>query len=168
MLAVNYSALRSNMKSYMNLVTEDCEVLLITRTVEQDNVVALSEDSYRSMEETLYLLEPFENHQWLIQSLEQLAAGLSRVQAVPGADRVLIFSENAWQDYCAWQAEDRKKAGRIDAMLADIAAGGGNTERVLPLQGDLRGCWSRRINDHDRLIYRTAADGVQVLECRVR
>ena len=164
MFAVNYSSMRNNMKEYMDRVTEESETLLITRTADRDNVVALSEDSYETMRENLYLKESLENHRWLTDSLEQLAAGLSRVQAVPGAERPVIFSENAWQDYSAWQAEDRKTAGRIDAMLADIAAAGSGG-RPRPLQGDLHGCWCRRISDRDRLVYRVVPEGVQVLAC---
>ena len=166
MLAVNYSALRSNMKDYMDQVTEDCETLLITRTADRDNVVALSENSYETMRENLYLLQSFGSQQWLSDSLQQLAQGLSRVQAVPGADRPVIFSENAWQDYCAWQADDPKLCRRIDTMLAELAAGTTVTGRPRALQGDLQGCWSRRITDRDRLIYRTVPEGVQVLACR--
>jgi toxin YoeB len=40
--------------------------------------------------------------------------------------------------------------------------GEGNPEE---LKGDLSGCWSRRINDKDRLVYRVKGDTLQILQC---
>ena len=169
MLAINYTVLRDNMKKCLDQITEGCETLLIMRTTDRENVVALSEDSYETLQENLYLLESFSNQQRLEESIRQLAQGLSLVQSLPGVDRLVIFSENAWQDYTFWQAEDEKILKKIDAILTDIATGtGGSFVRPRPLQGDLRGFWSRRINDHERLIYRVDQEGIHVLACRCR
>ena len=168
MLTVNFSALRNNMKIYLNKVSEECETLLIPRTSNQDNVIILPEDTYETLRENIFLLESLTNHQWLAQSIEQLNTGRSQaLQDASEAGLPVIFSENAWKDYCVWQSADRKTSGRIDAMLADIvAADSENSGQPRLLQGDFHGCWSRRINDRDRLVYRVESDSIQILACR--
>ena len=53
MLAVNYTTLRENLKTYMDKVTDDYERIIITRK-ENKNVVMLSEESYNSNGKCLY------------------------------------------------------------------------------------------------------------------
>ena len=48
MLAVNYTALRENMKTYMDKITDDYETMIVTRK-DNKNVVMLSEESYNNM-----------------------------------------------------------------------------------------------------------------------
>ena len=43
MLAVNYTTLRENMKSYMDKVTDDYETMIITRK-DNKNIVMISEE----------------------------------------------------------------------------------------------------------------------------
>ena len=78
-----------------------------------------------------------------------------------------LFTENAWKDYCYWQAEDRKTLKRINRLIDDISRNGyqgiGKPE---PLTGDLAGYWSRRINDRDRLVYRIDENNIFILSCR--
>lgn len=36
-----------------------------------------------------------------------------------------------------------------------------------PLKGNLKGCWSRRIDDKHRLVYRVAKNGtIEVVSCK--
>lgn len=67
----------------------------------------------------------------------------------------LLWEETAWDDYCAWQMEDKKTLKRINALLKDIQResydGIGKPE---PLRGNLNGWWSRRIDDANRIVYR--------------
>ncbi|MEG2098000.1 MAG: Txe/YoeB family addiction module toxin [Pseudoflavonifractor sp.] len=35
-----------------------------------------------------------------------------------------------------------------------------------PLVGDFSGWWSRRINDHDRLVYRITDSHIEIAQCR--
>ena len=37
---------------------------------------------------------------------------------------LLVWGENAWDDYLRWQAQDRKVLKRIDALLGDIKSNG--------------------------------------------
>ena len=48
MLAVNYTTLRDNMKSYMYQVTDDYETLIVTRK-NNKNVVMMSEEAYNNI-----------------------------------------------------------------------------------------------------------------------
>ncbi len=74
MLAINYTTLRENMKSYMDKVTDDCENIIVTRKNNR-NVVMMSEDSYNNMLENAHLMGTKENYDWLMQSKAQLESG---------------------------------------------------------------------------------------------
>ena len=47
MLAVNYTSLRKNMKSYFDKVVNEYETMVVTRK-NNENVVVLSEDTYNN------------------------------------------------------------------------------------------------------------------------
>lgn len=74
MLAVNYSNLRNNMKSYMDKVTDDYETMIITRK-NTKNVVMISEETYNNMLENMHLLGNQANYNWLMESKRQLEEG---------------------------------------------------------------------------------------------
>lgn len=77
------------------------------------------------------------------------------------------FTENGWQDYLFWQAEDRRTLKKMNDLLKDIERNGNmGIGKPEPLSGDLSGFWSRRINDKDRLVYRIEGSEIQVLACR--
>ena len=60
---------------------------------------------------------------------------------------ILAWDEEAWDDYCYWQEQDKKTQQRINKLLADIRRNGyngiGNPE---PLKFDLKNYRSRRID----------------------
>lgn len=74
MLAVNYTTLRDNMKSYMDKVTDDYETVIVTRK-DNKNVVMLSEESYNNLMENVYVMGNKSNYDWLMESKEQLESG---------------------------------------------------------------------------------------------
>ena len=74
MLAVNYTNLRDNMKSYMDKVTDDYETMIVTRK-DRKNVVMISEESYNNMMENIYVMGNKANYDWLMESKEQLTNG---------------------------------------------------------------------------------------------
>lgn len=74
MLAVNYTTLRDNMKSYMDKVTDDYETMIVTRK-NNKNVVMLSEESYNNLMENIHVLGNKANYDWLMESKAQLEAG---------------------------------------------------------------------------------------------
>ena len=70
-------------------------------------------------------------------------------------------------DLTYWVKTDRKVALRLlkmmDDVLRDPFSGTGKPE---PLQHDLAGCWSRRLTDHDRLVYAVSRDQIDFLQAR--
>jgi toxin YoeB len=81
--------------------------------------------------------------------------------------RRVTFDANAWEDYLYWQGQDDKKHGRIVLLIRecqrDPFRGIGKPE---PLKGQLRGCWSRRIDDANRFVYRVTPTDLEILACR--
>ena len=79
-----------------------------------------------------------------------------------------VWSDDAWDDYLWWQAQDRKTLRRINALVKDIESNGAaeGIGRPEPLMGELSGFWSRRINEKDRLVYRVSGDTLQIASCR--
>jgi toxin YoeB len=85
---------------------------------------------------------------------------------MPAAER-LAWTAAAWDDYLDWQGQDRKQLRRINqliqACLRDPCVGIGKPE---PLRENLSGCWSRRIDDENRLVYRLESGTLVILACR--
>lgn len=77
------------------------------------------------------------------------------------------WDTEAWQDYLYWQAQDKKTLKRINALIQDINRtpfeGLGKPE---PLKHDLSGFWSRRIDEHNRLVYRIENNMLIITQCR--
>lgn len=74
MLAVNYTSLRKNMKSYFDKVVNEYETMVVTRK-NNENVVVLSEDTYNNLMENIHVLGNKENYDWLMESKKQLEEG---------------------------------------------------------------------------------------------
>ena len=74
MLAVNYTSLRENMKSYMDKVTDDYETMIVTRK-NNKNVVMISEDAYNNLMENVHVMGNKANYDWLMESKKQLEQG---------------------------------------------------------------------------------------------
>lgn len=79
---------------------------------------------------------------------------------------ILAWAENAWDDYCYWQEQDRKTLKRINRLLQDIRrnqyTGIGKPE---PLEGDLKNYWSRRIDEKNRIVYTIEGDTAFIVQC---
>lgn len=80
---------------------------------------------------------------------------------------LLVWDENAWDDYLWWQAQDRRVLKRINALLVDIQGNGDEgIGKPEALKHDFAGYWSRRITDEHRLVYKIAGDQVRIAACR--
>lgn len=81
--------------------------------------------------------------------------------------RNLTFTPNGWEDYEYWLGQDKKTLKRINKLIKDIRrtpfTGLGKPEL---LKFDLKGCWSRRIDDANRLVYKVSDENITVLMCR--
>jgi toxin YoeB len=80
---------------------------------------------------------------------------------------MLIWHDAAWAEYLYWQTQDKKTLKRVNQLIKDIERnpfeGIGKPE---PLKGNLSGFWSRRIDEHNRLVYRIVGDNCQIAQCR--
>ena len=78
-----------------------------------------------------------------------------------------VWSDDAWEEYIAWQMQDKKTLKRINLLLKDVERhpfeGIGKPE---PLRGELSGFWSRRIDEKNRLLYRLSRDSLEILSCK--
>lgn len=74
MIAVNYSNVRENFKSYCDRANNDYETIVITRK-SGGNVVMLSEAEYNNIMENLHVRSNKKAYGRLIESLEQLKSG---------------------------------------------------------------------------------------------
>lgn len=82
-------------------------------------------------------------------------------------DREAVFHVEFRQDLRAWVEIDRKTALRVlelvEAVLRDPFTGIGKPE---PLKYALAGCWSRRITQEHRLVYRVTQARIDFLQAR--
>ena len=74
MLAINYTNLRDNMKSYMDKVTDDYGTMIVTRK-NNKNVVMMSEEAYNNLMENIHVMGNKANYDWLMESKAQLEKG---------------------------------------------------------------------------------------------
>lgn len=79
----------------------------------------------------------------------------------------LTWDSNAWVDYLYWQQNDRKIMKKINELLKDTMRqpfeGLGRPEL---LKENLAGCWSRRIDQEHRLVYKVIENSIYILQCR--
>ena len=79
----------------------------------------------------------------------------------------LNWDSNAWEDYLYWQVNDRKIMKKVNELIKDTMRhpfeGLGKPEM---LKENLAGCWSRRIDQEHRLVYKVSDDNIYVLQCR--
>ena len=81
--------------------------------------------------------------------------------------RIAVTSSKFRDDLRYWIETDRKTALRVldlmTAVLADPIEGIGKPE---PLRFEFAGCWSRRVTQEHRLVYRVKTDRVEFFQGR--
>ncbi|KAB7791456.1 type II toxin-antitoxin system Phd/YefM family antitoxin [Bifidobacterium leontopitheci] len=73
--AVAYSTFRNNLKSYMRKVNQDADMLLVTNTDPEDNVVVMSAADYDSLMETLRIYQNPHLRDKITRGLAQVRQG---------------------------------------------------------------------------------------------
>ncbi len=80
--------------------------------------------------------------------------------------RNIVFQTEAFLEYSDWAITDIKKYSRIGKLIKETMrepfTGLGKPE---PLKGDLKGYWSRRIDDENRLIYKVDGTSITITSC---
>ena len=81
--------------------------------------------------------------------------------------RQLMFTNIAFDDFTNWSSENKKLFDRIVKLLTEVRRtpfeGIGKPEL---LKHELKGCWSRRIDQEHRLVYKVTDETILVLSCR--
>jgi len=94
-LEVSYSEARGNLASLMDQVTDDCEVVVITRRGHK-KVAMIDADELSSMMETDYLFRSPKNAERLMSAINQVEAGGGEVTTIEqlrkefGAEKPII------------------------------------------------------------------------------
>jgi toxin YoeB len=79
-----------------------------------------------------------------------------------------VWDDEAWDDYVWWQTEDKKTLKKINNLIKDIERNGvlegiGKPEA---LKHEFAGWYSRRIDSANRLVYRVAANQIEIAQCK--
>ncbi|OFX48900.1 MAG: toxin YoeB [Bacteroidetes bacterium GWA2_30_7] len=79
-----------------------------------------------------------------------------------------IFDENALEQYSDWARENIKIFFKIGDLIKDIKRnpfkGIGKPE---PLKHNHKGCWSRRIDEKNRIVYKVISpDEIHIISCK--
>jgi toxin YoeB len=81
--------------------------------------------------------------------------------------RIVAFHQIAFEQYNEWAKTDRKLFERLQRLIFETAKnpfdGIGKPE---PLKADLKGYWSRRINDEHRLVYKVTEEQIIIVGCK--
>lgn len=81
--------------------------------------------------------------------------------------RIISFHQEAFEQYTDWSKIDKKLFERLHRLIIESAKnpfdGIGKPE---PLKADLKGYWSRRINDEHRLVYKVNDVQIIIVACK--
>jgi antitoxin YefM len=71
MQVVNYTEFRNNLAENLNMVNEDSEIVVVSRS-KGKNVVVMSLEEYNSIQETLHLVSTKTNQKRLDEAIEEM------------------------------------------------------------------------------------------------
>ena len=79
----------------------------------------------------------------------------------------IVFTGKAYTDFIEWSKTDRKVFEKISILIEETSRtpfkGKGKPE---PLRHQLKGCWSRRITEEHRLVYKVNENDIQIISCK--
>ena len=74
MKVVNYTEFRNNLAESLNIVNDDGDIVVVSRS-KGKNVVVMSLDEYNAIQETLYLTSTTANRRRLEKSIDDMKKG---------------------------------------------------------------------------------------------
>lgn len=79
----------------------------------------------------------------------------------------IAFEPLAFRQFTEWASSDKKQFERINTLIENIShspfTGIGKPE---PLKGNLKGYWSRRIDQQHRLVYQVTVNEIIITSCK--
>ena len=80
---------------------------------------------------------------------------------------IKVWDDYAWEHYLYLQSKDKKTLKRINLLIKDIDRNGyDGIGKPEALTGSLKGYWSRRIDEKNRIVYRINENKIEILQCR--
>jgi toxin YoeB len=81
--------------------------------------------------------------------------------------RQVVFEQTAFKAFAEWATIDKKMQNRVVDLITDALrqpfTGIGKPE---PLKHELKGYWSRRINEEHRLVYKVTDQAIIIVSCK--
>ena len=79
---------------------------------------------------------------------------------------LLTWTDFAWKQYEELQEKDKRLIKKINILIKDIKRNGNEgIGKPEPLQHELSGYWSRRIDDKNRLVYKVSDNQITIVAC---
>ena len=79
----------------------------------------------------------------------------------------IVLKEQAFDDLKYWSLNDHKVLKKILGLLESITRDPfQGISKPEALRGNLKGYWSRRINEEHRIVYTVTNDAVIIISCR--
>ena len=77
------------------------------------------------------------------------------------------WEDEAWEDYLSWHEKNKQMWKKINELIKDIERNGVSKGIGKPEKLRYKDGWSRRIDDKNRLIYKTDAQGyLYIISCK--
>ena len=81
--------------------------------------------------------------------------------------RIVSFHQEAFEQYSDWAKSDKKLFDRLHRLIIETAKNPfDGTGKPEPLKNNLKGYWSRRINDEHRLVYKVTDEQIIIVACK--
>ena len=79
---------------------------------------------------------------------------------------LLTWTDFVWEQYEELQEKDKRLIKKINTLIKDIKRNGNEgVGKPEPLQHELSGYWSRRIDDKNRLVYKVSDNQITIVAC---
>ena len=79
----------------------------------------------------------------------------------------ITFTDKGWADFMDWSKTDRKIFTKISTLTEETSRtpfkGSGKPEL---LKYELKGCWSRRIDQEHSLVYSVSESAIEIRSCK--